>query len=475
MRCAALLLLCSTRAFAAPALQSLDITSSSTVPVIFDNDGNYDDMLALLYLALAPVLSIKAITMCGIGFGTPHGGPINIAAVAALAGIGDIPIAYGPPFGLSDISSFPLKWRVEMDAWVESLKYEQRLVHGVNATILPQATPRSMYDSPQLITKTLRESPTAVAIIVTGPLTNVALALQKDPSLLVRISALFVMGSNYGASIGNVYDWQIRFGTQLSGCIEVAGQLPVENAICDVEMQGDSHECASPTATGRAGCRGVNMTEVGDTEWNVFLDAKAWDTVALAVSEHSDVRMYVLSSLATLDMPITQQDIDEHAKAFANRINPASASVVTVFLRELAQSFTAAGEAKWWDAQVAVMAAEVLTGLKPRLESSQSPVASAISRGNFEQARALLRVSPSPSVCSYWVHTDSFGVSLEWRSTVSPPSREPYGKVADVESGRGPAGDFCVFGNVTRMAELYWDPPALGESVAEPAHFLRPL
>ena len=66
------------------------------------------------------------------------------------------------------------------------------------------------------------------------------------------------------------------------------------------------------------------------------------------------------------------------------------------------------------------------------------------------------------------------GVGLEWRSLVQVPKRNPYGKVHDVGRARGPAADFCVAGNVSRMEELFWNPEDIG-AVAEPAFYLREL
>mmetsp|Transcript_2575 Transcript_2575/g.3809 ORF Transcript_2575/g.3809 Transcript_2575/m.3809 type:complete len:128 (-) Transcript_2575:772-1155(-) len=83
-----------------------------------------------------------------------------------------------------------------------------------NGTLSEANALLSHHESSDLMAKVLRESDTAVAIAVTAPATNLALALQREPDLIDRISALFLMGSNYGGgpNPNNVYSWQMTYG-----------------------------------------------------------------------------------------------------------------------------------------------------------------------------------------------------------------------------------------------------------------------
>jgi pyrimidine-specific ribonucleoside hydrolase len=95
---------------------------------------------------------------------------------------GSVPVSFGKPTSLSPISTFPLQWKIEIDEFFQKQD-------------LPDTdTPLSVYDSDQLIAKVLRESDVAVAVIATGPATNLALALQNEPELIDRVSGLFLMG-----------------------------------------------------------------------------------------------------------------------------------------------------------------------------------------------------------------------------------------------------------------------------------------
>ena len=148
--------------------------SGGKVPLIFDMDANYDDSLALAFLANHPTLDLKAVTVCANGFATAHGGPVNMQKLLGLLGRPDIPVSVGEFTGLSPITSFPPAWQIEIDQFYESQD-------------LPEPeTPLSMFSSPQLIAKLLKESPVKMAVLVTGSATNLAIALRKVPRVTPR-------------------------------------------------------------------------------------------------------------------------------------------------------------------------------------------------------------------------------------------------------------------------------------------------
>ena len=138
---------------------------SKPYPFIWDNDANYDDTLALLYLAHSENLDWKAITIESDGMGTPHGGPTNIAAVAKLVGLSDVPIAMGGLSSLSPVSTMPLQWRIETDEFFER-QFEAGILNMTDKAIVDLS-------AAQLIVKILKESECPVVILTTGPATNV--------------------------------------------------------------------------------------------------------------------------------------------------------------------------------------------------------------------------------------------------------------------------------------------------------------
>jgi len=386
----------------------------SALPLIFDNDGNYDDILAFLYVAQNPLFDLKAITLEASGFATPHGGPPNMKAIAAMLGKDDVPVAYGEPQSLSPVATYPLQWRMELDLMIEGL-YEHVNPGDPNKTLLtPQHDGISELSASDLILQILRESPEPVYILCTGPLTNLATALAKDPTMAKNIASAFLMGSGYKAP-NNVYDWQLTYNGVYGGCAEAGNQDFTKGSMA---LHGLSPPQAQSTGSSalRPGCRGVNMTKHGRTEWNVFLDALAWQR-ATRLLGLAAVPVRVLSSNASLSMPIELEDMERHAAALSSKS-------LGLFVRLVAESFLMAGEAKWWDVHLAVAMTEELTGVE--------------------------------AVCQTWLRSRRTITSLLWRSAPSEADGNPYGSTIDDPAGKAPSFDFCVHGNVTRMNEVYW-------------------
>jgi len=399
------------------------------IPLIFDGDANYDDTLALMYLVSNPLFDIRAVTIAGAGFATHHGGPINQQQVLQLLGAGEIPVSYGAPVSLSPISTFPIQWRVEIDEFFQSQN-------------LPDSdTPLSVYPSDILIANILKESTTAVTVAVSGPATNLALALQREPELASRISGLFLMGSNYGGGPNNVYDWQMTFNGVSGSCVEDASAAdftPNQKPLVDPNNM-------TLTAAIRPGCRGNDMSTTGNTEWNVFLDALAWHTVTRIVATASHPPpIYVIASGATEDMPITMEDFEEGVVGLDEQL--------ASFIMNLAAAFLNGGEAKWWDTLLVVGMANVITGL---------PI--------------------EESICTAWTHSTGFKVELAWRSVNESEAAagilNPYGSITD-KPGIGPNAIFCTQGNVTNMQDQFWSTVGGendGGTIADPDVYLRKL
>ena len=264
-------------------------------------------------------------------------------------------------------------------------------------------------------------------VVVTGPMTNLALVLQKEPTLVHRISAIYAMGTNYNG-LNNVYDWQMTWNNRTGSCLEettttmpvpVVPQYYPTNAMYPfVSSPGhypteDEEEEEEEPIRFRSGCRGNNMSVSGDTEWNVFLDVYAWHIVSRIVAEASIStsastsslrrpvpKFYVLlSHSATEDMPITMQDFSNGLNMFNNNNNNNNKSNLDTdkvpFITNLAENFLAAGEAKWWDAQLVVAMADIITG-----------------------------VAHKDSVCSVWKETTGFDINLEWNRVTKEEGRK---------------------------------------------------
>lgn len=406
-------------------LQDGDTTRASgkergRIPLILDWDANYDDALALMYILSNPLFDVKAVSCAGAGFATHHGGPINTQMMLEMFHAGHVPVSYGSPTSLSPISQAPMQWRIELDQFFQ----DQQLP-------LPN-TPISIYPSDVLIANVLKESSTAVAVAVIGPATNLAMALQKEPELIERISGLFFMGSNHPGK-NNVHDYQMQFNGVNGGCSDAAG-TNVQAMVTDVTGGLNSI---------RRGCRGNSLSESGDTEWNIFLDAVAWHVIArVAAQATKPPPIYVIPTGASENMAITMGDFTRGTALLSD-------NKVIQFLLSLATSFLGAGEAKWWDAQLVIAMADVITG-----------------------------VSLDKSVCAEWLESPGFQVNLQWKHVTMSGMKNPYGSITDVDGRFGPKAYFCSSGNVKNMQDHYWamlagqkDPG----NIADPSIYLRKL
>jgi purine nucleosidase len=152
----------------------------TAAPIYLDCDTGVDDALALALL-----LAQRGSVLVGVGTvsGNTAAGQAarNTLELLALAGHDDIPVAVGAHHPLAG------DFRGGADR-----------VHGGNgiggielpaATRVPQPE-----DATELLLALARRHAGELRIVATGPLTNLALALRRDPDLPGRVRAVTVMG-----------------------------------------------------------------------------------------------------------------------------------------------------------------------------------------------------------------------------------------------------------------------------------------
>lgn len=157
--------------------------------VFFDHDGGVDDFVALLLL-LSYDLDILGISV------TPADTYLEAALPATrkilgMAGRLGVPVAAGT---LEGLNPFPHHFRVD------SLKVDAMPV--LNRDPEPSFPPA---DEPgqQLLARTILEAGDPVTLVMTGPLTNLAWALDRHPGIEAQIDELVLMGGALGVP-GNV-------------------------------------------------------------------------------------------------------------------------------------------------------------------------------------------------------------------------------------------------------------------------------
>jgi inosine-uridine nucleoside N-ribohydrolase len=157
-----------------------DSTSAPATPVVVDGDGAFDDLKAVLYLLERPDVDVRAITMSGTGVGHCPDGAENTSALLERVDAPDIPVACGRTTPLAGDNEAPPAWREAADT--------------VNGVELPE--PRALDDrpAPELLAESIATSDEDVVLLVLGPLTNVAEAVEADPSFLDHVEMLYLMG-----------------------------------------------------------------------------------------------------------------------------------------------------------------------------------------------------------------------------------------------------------------------------------------
>ncbi len=180
------------------------LANRETRTVIFDSDASTDDALALMLIANDPKVNLQAITVTGTGEAHAEPGAKNMAAVARLIGKGNVPVAYGRGEPLTKAGKpFPDFLRQSMDNLLEhtSIKPDASITVGNNAV--------------QLMKQTIEASDGKVAILATGPLTNVAELITQYPKLKTRIEKVVVMGGAVKVP-GNIDDLDAKANNKVS-------------------------------------------------------------------------------------------------------------------------------------------------------------------------------------------------------------------------------------------------------------------
>lgn len=165
--------------------------------VLLDADTGVDDALAIAYLVDHPEVELVGIA-CSAGNVSVDRVVANTAAVLDLFGAPGIPIAVG--------AAHPLIGA--MTAFADDVHGES----GLGAADLPASAraidPRT---AAQLWIDTVRAEPGRIVGLVTGPLTNLALAIRLDPGIVDLLAGLVIMGGSFDhrGNVGGTAEWNI--------------------------------------------------------------------------------------------------------------------------------------------------------------------------------------------------------------------------------------------------------------------------
>ncbi len=175
-------------------------------PMIVDCDTGIDDSLALLYGVASPDCDLVAVT-CTAGNVDARQVAENTRAVLELAERPDVEVAIG--------RETPLARRLITTP-------ETHGPRGIGyAELPPTRTPLSRRFGPDLIVEEARRRPGELTLVTLAPLTNVALAVLREPELPRLLRRVVIMGGSY-RSAGNTApttEWNINVDPEAAGIV----------------------------------------------------------------------------------------------------------------------------------------------------------------------------------------------------------------------------------------------------------------
>lgn len=155
--------------------------------IILDCDPGHDDAIALLLAHGNPDIDLVAVTTV-MGNQTLDKVTRNALSVARVAGITGVPFAAG--------CARPLVRRIETAPTIHGES-------GLDGPVLPEPTirldPRHAVDL--IIDTIMAHEPGEITLVPTGALTNIALAVRKEPRIAQRVRQVVLMGGGY--HVGN--------------------------------------------------------------------------------------------------------------------------------------------------------------------------------------------------------------------------------------------------------------------------------
>lgn len=179
------------------------------VPLVIDTDTAADDCFALLVGLLHPTADLKAITIVGGNVGFEQQIHNAFLTLEKAGRVGEVPVYVG------ERDPLHREWVSAEDVHGDGVGGQRRLgddapeaEHGVDALL-----------------RLSHEYAGELRLVCIGPLTNIALAVHRDPSIVERIAQVVVMGGSINAR-GNITpaaEYNIYVDPEAAAAVVAAG------------------------------------------------------------------------------------------------------------------------------------------------------------------------------------------------------------------------------------------------------------
>lgn len=150
--------------------------------VLLDCDPGIDDALAILLACASPEIDLVGVTTVG-GNSLVENETRNTLAILELAGASHVPVAQGCARGLiKDLTTAA----------------DTHGLGGLGYAELPEPQVRPLKQhAVDFIIETILARPGEVTLVATGPLTNAALAIRKEPRIVGAVKQCITMGGAF--------------------------------------------------------------------------------------------------------------------------------------------------------------------------------------------------------------------------------------------------------------------------------------
>jgi purine nucleosidase len=177
--------------------------------IIIDTDPGTDDALAILLAFNSRELDVRAITIVA-GNVTADLGLENALKVTSLAGRCDVPVAQG--------AAHPLFQKLNTEEFWNGR-------NGLGGAELPPSTCHAVPQfGPDLIIEVVHRYPHEITLVPIGPLTNIALAISKDPSIVPLVKNVVLMGGSItGGNVNAASEFNIHSDPEAASIVFNAG------------------------------------------------------------------------------------------------------------------------------------------------------------------------------------------------------------------------------------------------------------
>jgi inosine-uridine nucleoside N-ribohydrolase len=147
--------------------------------ILIDCDPGHDDMMAIMVAVASPELDLLGVTTVA-GNQTGEKTYLNALKTLTLIGATEIPVARG--------ADKPLFRELRVAPEIHG-------VSGLDGADLPEPGFQGVQQhAVDFLIQTIMESGTSLVLVPTGPLTNVALAMLKDPRITTKLERIVLMG-----------------------------------------------------------------------------------------------------------------------------------------------------------------------------------------------------------------------------------------------------------------------------------------